>query len=115
MHASSEIWQEKAYLPGFGAIATGVLAAWLAQRLQQPDLRTTTCLIGLDIASACVELLDTGPVFRHVGESESLFLTFGTAMTLRGFHWREASKAASVPARGTRWVRHCGQHNTRYI
>jgi peptidoglycan/LPS O-acetylase OafA/YrhL len=111
LHESSEIWQEKAYLPGFGAIATGVLAAWLTQRLKQPDLRIATCLIGMGVASACVELLDTGPVFRHVGESESLFLTLGTAMMLLGFHWREASRATSAPARGTGWIRHCGQHS----
>lgn len=39
----NEIWQEKAYLPGMSAIATGVIAALLAQRWR-PPLRTATWL-----------------------------------------------------------------------
>lgn len=46
--AGNEIWQEKAYLPGMAAIATGVLAALLVERWPAPP-RTARLLRGAGV------------------------------------------------------------------
>ena len=103
----NEIWQEKAYLPGMSAIATGVIAALLAQRWRPPP-RTATWLgvsgwVGLVAVFGFENLL-----WRSLKDGCLLVLTMSVAALL------VASKASPVRdhrrlSRATRSLRSFGR------
>ncbi len=76
----NEIWQEKAYLPGIAAIATGVLAALAKshfERLSQFWIRAVA-VFGMGGLASILFFEDF--LWKLVGNSTMLVLTFSTAM-----------------------------------
>jgi len=98
---ANEIWQEKAYLPGFGAIAAGVLAALATTRFKAPKW---LALPGLLLMA--VELFDSGWLWHHIGSSILWCLTIGTALTLSSVHFHDV-----LPTTGTAWLRTMGRNS----
>jgi peptidoglycan/LPS O-acetylase OafA/YrhL len=97
--AGNEIWQEKAYLPGMAAIATGVLAALLVHRLRMPSLRTRQLLCLLGCAGISSNLLFGSQLWPLFGNGLMLVLTVSAGMLLFALH-REPAEAP----RATRWL-----------
>ncbi|NII54754.1 acyltransferase [Luteibacter sp. SG786] len=108
----NEIWQEKAYLPGMGAIAAGVLAAWVVTRgpragqtgrVERLWLRRVLGVSGL--AATGMVMFYGAPLWHVVGEGYLLVLILGAVclvlaspeggQTWRGFGWLGAMGRAS--------------------
>lgn len=105
--AGNEIWQEKAYLPGMAAIATGVLAALLAwHRAAGPALARALVAMGLLGLSAVVLYGDM--LWRAIGNGYMLVLTGAAASLVLGLHWRQAH-VATDGLRGLGWLRSFGR------
>ena len=88
--ASNEIWQEKAYLPGMAAIATGVLGALIAARW--PSHRRG--VIRILIAAGCLGLaaiyLIEQWLWPLLHDGCMLLLTVSVMCALIGLQWRQA-------------------------
>ncbi|WP_282274651.1 acyltransferase [Stenotrophomonas sp. PS02297] len=102
--AGNEIWQEKAYLPGMAAIATGVLAALLVERWQAPR-RTARLLrlaggLGLLAVPLCGREL-----WASFGNGYMLVLTGSAAMLIAGLQ----PGGAGAPMRALGWLRAFGR------
>ncbi|HZP05707.1 MAG TPA: acyltransferase [Terracidiphilus sp.] len=106
------IWHEKAYLPGMAGIATGVLTAIIAARLDShlaPNrrwLRTTLQLVGA--AGVFVILGFEDDLAHFIGQGVFLVLTLSTAALVLGFHLQ----VRAVPAwsfKGTGWLQSFGR------
>jgi peptidoglycan/LPS O-acetylase OafA/YrhL len=99
LEQSNEIWQEKAYLPGMAAIAAGVVAAVLSERVR-PRASTAAWLCaggGIGLAAALL----AGPwLWRSLGQGTMLLLTTSSAALLVGLHWRHRL----APRAGRRWL-----------
>ena len=102
----NEIWQEKAYLPGMAAIATGVLAALLAHRVAPAKAiaRGCACIGGAGLVAvfAFGDLL-----WPLVGNGSMLLLTASAALLVLGLHWN--SREGARGARGLGWLRSMGR------
>ena len=99
------IWQEKAYLPGMSAIATGVLAALLVERWAVPRgtarLLTTAGILGL------IGVFVFGAeVSFALGELYMLLLTGSAALLIVGLHTQHADAEGS---RAWAWLRSWGR------
>lgn len=106
--AGNEIWQEKAYLPGMAAIATGVLAALVAAR-EAPRARwVAPTLTALGAAGVAAILFAGDKLWPHLKDSSLLILTGGTACLAIGLHFRSRG-GESQPARGLGWLRSFGR------
>jgi peptidoglycan/LPS O-acetylase OafA/YrhL len=103
--AGNEIWQEKAYLPGVGAIAAGVLAAVVAAKLPPTDrVRRALFAIGavglvaiLFVEGELWKILDNGTMLVLIGAAALLSVALGTGT------------AAARPTRGLGWLRSMGR------
>ena len=103
----NEIWQEKAYLPGMAAIATGVLTAlWVHRRRKPPSNRTISTLGCVGAACLFAILFCEDLVWPILGQATMLVLTGGTALLLLAFHWRWL---AAWTTEGTGWIRSYGR------
>lgn len=103
--AGNEIWQEKAYLPGMGAIAIGILAALLT-RVRAPSSRGALALRVAGTLGILV-ILFAGPlVWRLLRDGYLLVLTGAAASVVLGVHW-QTSGARRLPGLG--WLRSCGR------
>jgi peptidoglycan/LPS O-acetylase OafA/YrhL len=99
--ATSEVWREKAYLPGMAAIATGVLTALLATKFRAKRWATVLILIGwLGIAAV---LFADDILWRAFHEGLLLVLTLSTACLLLAFH-RPERPGSDKPLPGTAWL-----------
>jgi peptidoglycan/LPS O-acetylase OafA/YrhL len=99
----NEIWQEKAYLPGMAAIATGVVAAMLIHRLPTPSSawRRLLCVVGCSgIAS---NLLFGSLLWPLIGNGLLLVLTVSAGILLMALH----GERADAP-RALQWLRSMG-------
>jgi len=101
--AGKEIWQEKAYLPGMAAIATGVLAALIAARLR-PSERIANALCAIGACGLVVILFFEGVIWPLFGNGVMLVLTVSAACLVIGFDSR-----APKPIAGTGWLRSMGR------
>jgi peptidoglycan/LPS O-acetylase OafA/YrhL len=104
---SDEVWREKAYLPGMAAIAWGVLAALLAQRvrLQRASL-TLRDARALGVFGAFCILMVLGwddLVHRHLFKSGMVGLCLGASLMLLAFHAHPPA-----PRAGLRWLARMG-------
>ena len=89
----NKIWQEKAYLPGMGAIATGVLAAMLFHRmgpLKRPWLAGVAGMAGI-----LAVLTAEGLLWKGLKDGTLLVLTLSTALFLLAACQLPASKPAT--------------------
>lgn len=104
--AGNEIWQEKAYLPGMAAIATGVLAALIANRASMTK--------GLARLLACVGAAGLATVFvfgdvlwNAIGNGYMLVLTGSAASLVLGLHGSSREGARGLYGLG--WLRSLGR------
>ncbi|HET9033160.1 MAG TPA: acyltransferase [Dokdonella sp.] len=102
--AGNEIWQEKAYLPGMAAIATGVIAALLAHQMREPGMRTRRALCVLGVVGIACNLLFGSLLWKLLGNGLMLVLTLSAGILLVALH-RETSNAP----RGTHWLASMGR------
>jgi peptidoglycan/LPS O-acetylase OafA/YrhL len=88
--ANNEVWQEKAYLPGMAAIATGVLGALIARRWQ-PQKRWA---VRVWIEAGCLGLaaiyLIEPWLWPVLHDACLLLLTLSVMCLLIGLQWRQA-------------------------
>ncbi len=84
--AGNEILQEKAYLPGMAAIATGVLAAiWCFRRPHLPNWQGR--VIGsIGAFAVATVFLAEDVIWPTLGSTTMLLLTVGTAMLIVALH-----------------------------
>lgn len=104
---SSEIWQEKAYLPGMSAIAAGVVAAVVAERAR-PRASTAAWLCAGGAIGLSAALLAGPWLWRSLGNGTMLLLAVSTAALLVGLHWRHRF-APRDGRRGLGWLRAQGR------
>jgi len=104
--AGNEIWQEKAYLPGMAAIATGVLGALLAQRWRAVPRRVASAL-GVVGAVGLYLVMFEGKLLWQMMHNGTMLLLTGSALCLvLASHWAPTGR---VPWRGLDWLRSWGR------
>lgn len=101
--ASDEVWWEKAYLPGMGAIAWGVLAALLAQRWR-PGPRDARALALFGGFCLLMVLGWSDLLHRHLFKSSLYALCLGAGCMLFAFYAQPPA-----PRSGLRWLARMGQ------
>ena len=106
--AGNEIWQEKAWLPGMAAIATGVLAALVAagEVLPRRAFANAACIAGAAGLASILFVEDV--LWDAYADATLLVLTVSVASLLAGLHWRERL-GAGRPQRGFGWLRSFGR------
>jgi peptidoglycan/LPS O-acetylase OafA/YrhL len=100
----NEIWQEKAYLPGFSAIAIGVLTALAVVRWPMPA-STARWLRGAGVIGLLAVLLCGRELWGSLGNGYMLVLTGAAAMLVAGLH----AMPARTPWRALAWLRSAGR------
>lgn len=98
-----EIWQEKAYLPAFSAIALGVLAAELRHQVR-PSRAFARCLLALGAATLATAMLCAPELWRATGHASLLVIAAAAAAILLGCAWSEAGAP-----RGLGWLARMGR------
>ncbi|MGH8253119.1 MAG: acyltransferase family protein [Steroidobacteraceae bacterium] len=101
--AGNEIWQEKAYLPGMAAIATGVLAALLVARMQPPARGWTRALAVIGTLGAGAVIFADDLLWHAMRNFEMLILTGSAASLVIAAHWRTHGGTAP-PWPLTAWI-----------
>lgn len=103
----NEIWKEKAYLPGMGAIAAGVLAA-LATARWQPREAMVRAIGALGLAGLAAAMLAMPWLWKWLKDGVMLLLTLSSACLVAALHWRHAQgRLRALP--GTAWLRSMGR------
>lgn len=103
----SEIWQQKAYLPGMSAISAGVLAALIAATVPSVSVTRLRILYGVGTAGllAVMGLTDRIAALQYV---LLLILTASAVCLILGFHWHaKLRRPRSLPA--TAWLGSMGR------
>jgi len=103
--AGNDIWQEKAYLPGMAAIATGVLTALLVEGWNAP-VRTLRMLRLAGALGLFAVPLYGRELWASFGNGYMLVLTGSAAMLLAGLQAR-----SGTPMRALGWLRSFGRHS----
>jgi peptidoglycan/LPS O-acetylase OafA/YrhL len=104
--AGNDIWQEKAYLPGMGAIATGILAALLAHARPRARPAAALTLRVAGIAGLLGVLFAGSAIWALLRDGYLLVLTGSAALLVLGMHWGP-STSARIPGLG--WLRSFGR------
>jgi len=108
--AAHPIWQEKAYLPGMAAIATGMIGALIAARFAAPRRAFSRALSIFGGAGVAGLLLTENYLWPVLGSWEMLILTFSTMCLLIGLQWgRAAGPRHARPGLG--WLHSMGRHS----
>jgi len=104
---ASEIWKEKAYLPGMSAIGTGVLGALAVAHWRAPRWATRTLGIAgaIGLFAVFIGMPWWWPLLQ---DGVMLLLTFSTLCVLVACRQREAAGGAR-PLSGFGWLRRWGQ------
>ncbi|AIF49289.1 acyltransferase family protein [Dyella japonica] len=104
--ADNEIWQEKAYLPGMAAIATGVLGALLAQRWRTV-LPHVASALGVAGAVGLYLVMFEGKLLWQMMHNGYMLLLTGSALCLvLASAWAPVGR---TPWRGLDWLRSWGR------
>jgi peptidoglycan/LPS O-acetylase OafA/YrhL len=106
--ADNEIWQEKAYLPGMAAIATGVLGALLAARWPVWPPRAITLLGWLGAIGLGAVMLDGRALWHLLHDGYMLVLTLSALCLVLATTQRRARGGWSS-MRGLGWLRSFGR------
>ncbi|MGH8253120.1 MAG: acyltransferase family protein, partial [Steroidobacteraceae bacterium] len=101
--AGNEVWQEKAYLPGMAAIATGVLAAIFVSRTRPRGRRWTRALAVVGSLGIGTMIFADDFLWRALGQFNMLTLTASSACLVIAAYWHVRS-GPSRPAAITRWI-----------
>ncbi|HEY1991555.1 MAG TPA: acyltransferase [Gammaproteobacteria bacterium] len=106
--AGNEVWQEKAYLPGMAAIATGVLAALWVSWYRPPSRWWNLALATAGTAGLTAVLCAGGMLWATWHDGYLLLLTASAAALAVSCHWREAQGPHwTLPGLG--WLRALGR------
>jgi len=106
--AGNEIWQEKAYLPGMSAIATGVLGALLAQRWNYMPRGVVVLFCAIGMAGLYLVMVDGAWLWNLIHNGYMLVLT-GSALCLVLASHGAAMSDRPRPLRGFGWLRSWGR------
>ena len=106
--AGNQVWQEKAYLPGMAAIATGVLGALLAARLRSQPRWFLGLLYGFGSIGLFTVFCFEGKLWSFLGNGTMLVLTAAALALVLAFHL-QARDGTLSPIPGTRWLRSFGR------
>jgi peptidoglycan/LPS O-acetylase OafA/YrhL len=106
--ASNEVWQEKAYLPGMAAIATGVLGALLASRWQPARRWAMRAWIEAGCLGLAAIYFIEEWLWPTLRDASLLLLTVSVMGILVGLQWRQGA-GAWRPWRGLDWLRSFGR------
>lgn len=105
--AGNEIWQEKAYLPGMAAIATGVMGAIIAA-YWHPRKRSSVRILGAAGALGILAVLFCEEkLWHYLGNGTMLILTFSSLCLILAFYWRPEAPRWILPSTG--WLRSFGR------
>lgn len=104
----NDIWQEKAYLPGMAAIATGVAGALITARFQSVGRGVITLLCATGTAGIATVLFAESVLWPVLGSGCVLLLTLATICLVLAFYWQARSESP-WSLRGTGWLRACGR------
>jgi len=106
--AGNAIWQEKAYLPGMGGIAMGVLTALVAAHLRPQSRWAVRLLRGLSLVGLVAVFCFEGKLWPLLGNGCMLLLTLSAAGLVLACHLavRDGSPR-EVPGLG--WLRSFGR------
>ncbi|QWT21879.1 acyltransferase [Bacillus sp. NP157] len=99
----NEIWQEKAYLPGMGAIAAGVIAALFVHRHGTPTRGGRRVLAVAGIVALGMVMFSGGWLWHAVRDGYLLVLIAAGACLV------VASPEGGVPVSGLGWLRALGR------
>lgn len=108
--AANPIWQEKAYLPGMGGIAAGMIGALFAARFNPSNRGFSRALCVLGIVGIVGMLSLEKFLWPMLGSGIFLLLTFSTMCLLIGLHWARKT-ALQRPLPGFGWLRSMGRHS----
>jgi peptidoglycan/LPS O-acetylase OafA/YrhL len=106
--ASNEIWQEKAYLPGMAAIATGVLGALIAARWPLRRIELIRALIAFGSLGLVAIYVVEDRLWPLLHDGCMLLLTISVMCALIGLQWRQAA-GEWRPWRALNWLRSFGR------
>ncbi|RDS82500.1 acyltransferase family protein [Dyella psychrodurans] len=106
--ASNEVWQEKAYLPGMAAIATGVLGALIARRWQPNRRWVMRTWIEVGCLGLAAILFIEEWLWPTLHDACLLLLTVSVMCLLIGLQWRQSAGAWRA-WRGLNWLRSFGR------
>lgn len=104
----NEVWQEKAYLPGMSAIATGVLGALIAARWQVRTAWAIRAWIEVGALGLAAIYLIEPWLWPVLHDSCLVLLTVSVMCMLMGMQWRQAIGAWHA-WRGLGWLRSMGR------
>ncbi len=108
----NEIWQEKAYLPGMAAIATGILAALATTRIEHVAEGRVWVARALVLSGALgigAVLLVEDALWSVLGQGTMMVLTFSTAALVVGLHLRAKARPDAPLVAGVGWLRAWGR------
>ncbi len=105
LSTASEIWREKAYLPGMSAIAVGVCAALMVAKCPAPRQAMVGLLGWSCTVVLLITLLQEEVLSQVLGTATMLLLAASCALMLIAFQWGWGRRSA---ARGTLWLRSFG-------
>ncbi|WP_323134918.1 acyltransferase [Dyella halodurans] len=101
----NEIWQEKAYLPGMAAIATGVLGALLTTRWPAASAGVSRAVLWVGAVGLLAVLLAERWLWPLLHDGSMLVLTTSSLCLVVACQWRQ-----DLPAlQGLGWLRRWGQ------
>jgi peptidoglycan/LPS O-acetylase OafA/YrhL len=92
----NEIWQEKAYLPGMAAIATGVIAAMIVHALPTLSMAWRRLFCALGCSGIASNLLFGSVLWPLVGNGLLLVLTLSAGILLMALHDARADAPRSL-------------------
>ncbi len=101
--SANEIWQEKAYLPGMAAIATGVLGALIVFKYNATQRWILWPLFTCGSAGLLLVLFFEGLLWHMLGNGTMLVLTLSTLLLLLTFYWQQNNKIKK-PFVGLNWL-----------
>ena len=105
----TEVWQEKAYLPGMAAIALGMAGALLAARVRAPRRRFIAALAWSGAVAITAVLMFSQVLWPMLRFGSLLLLTVGALCMLLAFHWQAGSGATPWRFPGTGWLQQGGR------
>jgi len=102
------IWHEKAYWPGVGAIAVGVLTAMLAARWAPRTMLLPRALLAVGGCGVPGVMLFEAQIWPWLHEGTLLLLVVLTAVLILAFHWHAVLRPDwKIP--GTAWLQSMGR------
>jgi peptidoglycan/LPS O-acetylase OafA/YrhL len=104
--SDNEIWQEKAYLPGMAAIATGVLGALITRRWKSVSRGVVWLLVAVGALGLYLVMFEGKLLWQAMHDDYMLVLTMSALCLVLASAWTRSDRA---PWRGLGWLRSWGR------